>query len=135
MPFACQILRGTTGNSGKWPRLRRGLQRHFAAGQRSNHGQKTQASRAEVPGCRRRRSRKVPPMVTATVREWHDEEGWGVLDSPETPGGCWAHFSHIQVKGFRTLSPGQQVDLQWEAPGFKQDGYSYRAVDIVPRPA
>ncbi|CAM5543149.1 hypothetical protein SFUMM280S_02646 [Streptomyces fumanus] len=69
-------------------------------------------------------------MVTATVREWHDEEGWGVLDSPETPGGCWGHFSHIQVKGFRTLSPGQQVDLQWEAPGFKQDGYSYRAVNI-----
>ncbi len=23
--------------------------------------------------------------VTATVREWYDEEGWGVLDSPETP--------------------------------------------------
>ncbi|PWE07961.1 hypothetical protein DD630_14235 [Streptomyces sp. BSE7F] len=22
-------------------------------------------------------------MVTATVREWHDEEGWGVLDAPE----------------------------------------------------
>lgn len=26
-------------------------------------------------------------MVTATVRDWNDEEGWGVLDSPETPGG------------------------------------------------
>ncbi|MFG2282306.1 cold shock domain-containing protein [Streptomyces asoensis] len=74
-------------------------------------------------------------MVTATVREWHDEEGWGVLDSPETPGGCWGHYADIQMKGFRTLSAGQRVDLTWEAPGFKQDGYTYRAVTIVPRPA
>ncbi|MGA5325918.1 cold-shock protein [Streptomyces griseoincarnatus] len=74
-------------------------------------------------------------MVTATVREWSDEEGWGVLDSPETPGGCFAHFSDIQTTGFRTLSPGQQVELTWEAPGFKQVGYDYRAVSVVPRSA
>ncbi|GAB7029600.1 cold shock domain-containing protein [Streptomyces sp. NPDC021749] len=74
-------------------------------------------------------------MVMATVRNWHVEEGWGVLDSPETPGGCWGHFSHIQSTGFRMLSPGQQVDLQWEAAGFPQDGYDYRAVTIQPRPS
>lgn len=51
-----------------------------------------------------------------------DEEGRGVLDSPETPGGCFGHFSDIQMTGFRTLAPGQQVDLTWEAPGFKQGG-------------
>lgn len=44
-------------------------------------------------------------------------------DAPETPGACFGHFSDIQATGFRTLSPGQQVDLTWEAPGFKQDGY------------
>lgn len=74
-------------------------------------------------------------MITATVRAWHDEEGWGVLDSPETPGGCWAHFSTLELDGFRTLSPGRQVDLGWEAPGFEQDGYAYRAVTVVPRGA
>lgn len=31
-------------------------------------------------------------------------------------------------------SPGQRVDLVWEAPGFEQDGYDYRAVTIVPLP-
>ncbi|QPP07366.1 cold-shock protein [Streptomyces bathyalis] len=72
-------------------------------------------------------------MVTATVREWSDEEGWGVLDSPETPGGCFGHFSDIRATGFRTLLPGQRVDLTWEAPG--QDGYDYRAVSIAPRTA
>ncbi|MFB7214168.1 cold shock domain-containing protein [Streptomyces sp. NPDC056255] len=72
--------------------------------------------------------------VTALVREWHDEEGWGVLESPETPGGCWAWYASIKVKGFRnrTLSPGQQVSLKWEAPGYKQHGYHYRAVHIIP---
>ncbi|SEC85621.1 cold shock protein (beta-ribbon, CspA family) [Streptomyces misionensis] len=82
---------------------------------------------------RRRGTRKVPATVTAIVREWSDEEGWGVLDSAETPGGCFGHYSDIQGAAFRTLSPGQEVDLVWEAPGFKQDGYDYRAVSIVRR--
>jgi CspA family cold shock protein len=58
----------------------------------------------------------VVPMVTATVRERRDEEGWGVLDSPETPGGCWGHYSAIQMDGFRTLSPGQRVDTSSGKP-------------------
>lgn len=61
-------------------------------------------------------------MVSATVREWDDEEGWGVLDSPDTPGGCFGHFSDIQATGFRTLSPGQQVELTWEAPASSRTG-------------
>ncbi|WP_181764441.1 cold-shock protein [Streptomyces albidus (ex Kaewkla and Franco 2022)] len=69
-------------------------------------------------------------MTTAIVREWNDEEGWGVLDSSETPGGCWAHFSAVEANGFRALENGQRVELVWEAPG--QDGYDFRAVRIVP---
>ncbi|MFE5299478.1 cold shock domain-containing protein [Streptomyces sp. NPDC056632] len=71
-------------------------------------------------------------MVIASIREWNDEEGWGVLDSPETPGGCWGSCFHIQAEGFRTLRVGQRVELLWEAPGFKQDGYDFRALEIVP---
>ncbi|WP_030685264.1 cold-shock protein [Streptomyces sp. NRRL B-1347] len=72
-------------------------------------------------------------MVMATVRSWDDEAGWGVLDSVETPGGCFGHFSDVRADGFRALVPGQQVELVWEAPGFQQDGFDYRAVSIVPR--
>jgi CspA family cold shock protein len=36
-------------------------------------------------------------VANATVREWHDDLGWGVLDSPETPSGCWTHFSVIET--------------------------------------
>ena len=59
------------------------------------------------------------------VRLWYDEEGWGVVDSPSTPGGCWTHFSVIEVEGFRSLAKGASVRLRWESPG--QDGYDYRA--------
>lgn len=71
-------------------------------------------------------------MTVAVVREWRDEEGWGVLDCAETPGGCFAHFSVLEMPGFRSLSAGQRVELEWEAPGFTQDGYDYRAVRVVP---
>lgn len=68
--------------------------------------------------------------VTAVVREWDEAEGWGVLDSPETPGGCWTHWSNVAVDGFRTLRPGEDVRLEWEPAD--QDGYGYRALRAWP---
>lgn len=69
--------------------------------------------------------------IKAMVREWHPEEGWGVLDSPLTPGGCWVHFSHIQATGYRGLTPGQTVALEFEPAN--QDGFRYRAVIVNAR--
>jgi len=68
----------------------------------------------------------------AVVRDWSAEDGWGVLDCDQTPGGCFAHFSAIEAAGYRVLSPGQVVDLEWEEPGFLQDGLRFRAVRVVP---
>ena len=65
----------------------------------------------------------------ATVGAWHDELGWGVLDSVATPGGCWTHFSALDFDGYRSLTPGQQVQLTAEAAD--QDGYAWRAVRVV----
>lgn len=65
-----------------------------------------------------------------TVRVWVDDEGWGVIDSPDTPGGCWTHVSALHVPGYRALEADQAVELEWEAPG--QDGYRYRAVRAWP---
>ena len=64
------------------------------------------------------------------VREWHDEEGWGVIDSAETPGGCWMHFSAIVSVGYRRLIPGASVEFTTERA--RQDGYDYRAVQVFP---
>lgn len=68
--------------------------------------------------------------ASGVVREWRDEEGWGVIDSSDTPGGCWAHFSDVLVPGYRTLSAGQEVTFQYESA--EQDGYRFRAVEVWP---
>lgn len=42
--------------------------------------------------------------VLETVREWRNEEGWGVLVSAEVEGTVFAHFNHIQATGCQWLS-------------------------------
>ncbi|MFL6182111.1 MAG: cold-shock protein [Actinomycetes bacterium] len=66
--------------------------------------------------------------VRGVVREWHAAEGWGVIDSAETPGGCWAHFSVLRMPGYRQAEQGQTVRFDFEE-GW-QDGYQYRAVRV-----
>jgi cold shock protein len=68
--------------------------------------------------------------VAGVVSTWNDDEGWGVLASQRTPGGCWCHFSALSMGGLRTLSPGTSVEFLYEAA--EQDGYSYRAVEAWP---
>lgn len=84
------------------------------------------------------------------MRNWHREEGWGVIESPDTPGGCWLHFSHLWrdgipeagpgevvevTGGYREVFEGETVDFDWQTPG--QDGYKFRATNVRPhgRPA
>ncbi|QDQ92725.1 cold shock domain-containing protein [Rhodococcus sp. WB9] len=64
------------------------------------------------------------------VRSWNHDEGWGVIDSVETPGGCWIHYGKVAVERFRGLVPGQQLELEFENLG--QDGFDYRAVRAWP---
>jgi CspA family cold shock protein len=69
----------------------------------------------------------------AGVVKWFDpDEGWGVIDAPQVPGGCFVHFSGIQMPGYRQLSAGQHVRFTFERPGFLQDGCPYRAVAVWP---
>ena len=72
------------------------------------------------------------PWITdqGVVRLWNDEDGWGVIDSVRTPGGCWAHFSVVAVAGYRALTPGQEVELEWESAD--HDGFAFRATKVWP---
>ncbi|ULN44922.1 cold shock domain-containing protein [Mycolicibacterium goodii] len=64
-----------------------------------------------------------------TVRVWHSTDGWGLIDSADTPGGCFAHFTHIaNMSGFRELREGETVEFEFE-PG-SQDGYDFRALSV-----
>jgi len=70
--------------------------------------------------------------VTANgvVREWAADEGWGVIDSPETPGGCWAHFGALHDAGLVALTTGQHVTFDFVR--VEQDGFHYRASRVWP---
>ena len=68
--------------------------------------------------------------ASGIVRAWHDDEGWGVIDSEATPGGCWAHVSSVLVPGYPRLGAGQPVMLVAERA--EQDGYSFRATEVWP---
>jgi cold shock protein len=63
-----------------------------------------------------------------SVRVFHADEGWGVIDGLDVPGGCWTHFTAIATDGYRELSGGQHVSFRYEAAS--QDGFDYRAVKV-----
>jgi CspA family cold shock protein len=65
---------------------------------------------------------------SGSVRVFHAGEGWGVIDGPDVPGGCWVHFSAIAGEGYRQLTPGQRVSFRAEAA--RQDGFAFRAVKV-----
>ena len=65
---------------------------------------------------------------SGVVGEFHMDEGWGIIDGPAVPGGCWGHFSAIAMSGFRQLAVGQRVWFRAEAA--EQDGFSFRAVKV-----
>lgn len=71
--------------------------------------------------------------TTGTVARWHDDEGWGVLASADTPGGCWVHFSHVVGDGYRELTAGEAVSFTYERldAGQEQDGFAFRAVHVT----
>lgn len=68
--------------------------------------------------------------TVGTVRTWHEDQGWGVIDSDATPGGCWVLFSAVHVPSPRTLEVGAAVHLEWERAD--QDGYAFRATRVWP---
>jgi len=76
---------------------------------------------------------EVPRDAMAGVVRWFSaDEGWGVIDAPAAPGGCFVHFSVIQMNGYRELRAGQRVRFTRERPG--QDGCAYRALSVWPVP-
>lgn len=74
-----------------------------------------------------------PERASGTVALWNDDEGWGVVASADTPGGCWVHFSHIVGDGFRILTTGEAVSFTFERldPGQEQNGFTFRALRVT----
>ncbi|MDT2007283.1 hypothetical protein FXW78_27220 [Rhodococcus opacus] len=68
--------------------------------------------------------------TTGVVRSWSPQEMWGIIDSDETPGGCWTLFHSVAVEGFPVLREGHQVEFEWDtldSPMHGCDFYTIRA--------
>ena len=68
--------------------------------------------------------------IVGVVKTFDADEGWGVIVAPEVPGGCFVHFSNIEINGYRELHAGQHVRFTYEDPGFLQDGCRFRALKV-----
>ena len=67
-------------------------------------------------------------MSRGVVNVWNEEDGWGVITVEPQGVDVWAHFSVIEMTGYRTLSPGGIVEIEYERG--QQDGYDYRATSV-----
>ncbi|AMD01012.1 cold-shock protein [Halomonas sp. DQ26W] len=50
-------------------------------------------------------------MATGTVKWFNDTKGFGFISPDEGGDDLFAHFSEIQVDGFKTLQDGQKVSF------------------------
>lgn len=65
------------------------------------------------------------------MKFWNDDKGWGVLTSGEVPGEVFAHFSHIEADGYRSLDEGERVEFDWRQA--RQDDYDFVAIRVAHR--
>jgi CspA family cold shock protein len=71
--------------------------------------------------------------MLGTVKNWNDEDGWGVLIAPDLPGEVFVHHTHIrQEHGYRTLGAGDPVVFAYDELG--QDGCEYKAIWVEQLP-
>ncbi|TAK15013.1 MAG: cold shock domain-containing protein [Acidobacteria bacterium] len=68
-----------------------------------------------------------------TVKWWRDDKGHGVIACAEiSPWDIWCHFSAIQVHGFKALSSGQTVEVDFSRTD--QESFKYVARRVRPIP-
>jgi CspA family cold shock protein len=70
-------------------------------------------------------ARTAHDSVVGKVEVWHDDEGWGVLRTPDGLS-VFCHFSSVEGEGFRRLLEGLRVWFDYEVPG--QDGCDARVL-------
>lgn len=62
------------------------------------------------------------------VRQWRADEGWGVIESDETPGGCWTHWTTVRVAGPPALTEGLRVNFTFRERA--THGFDYETCEV-----
>lgn len=52
------------------------------------------------------------PTATGTVKWFNDAKGFGFITPEDGGEDLFAHFSSIQMNGFKTLKEGQKVNFE-----------------------
>ncbi|MCH8501821.1 MAG: cold shock domain-containing protein CspD [Aliidiomarina sp.] len=69
-------------------------------------------------------------MATGKVKWFNNTKGFGFIESEERSGDIFAHYSTIQMEGYRTLKAGQEVNFELE-----EGPKGLHAMNIVPHSA
>jgi CspA family cold shock protein len=67
-----------------------------------------------------------------TTSWWNEEEGFGVITSPDFVGDIWVHFSFLKMDGYRSLHEGQAVEFKDVMTPSLEPGYPYQARWVRP---
>ncbi len=51
-------------------------------------------------------------MTTGTVKWFNDEKGFGFIEPDGGGDDLFAHFSAININGFKTLKEGQKISFE-----------------------
>lgn len=69
--------------------------------------------------------------TTGAVKWWDEMRGYGAIETQKTePWDIWCHVAHIDANGYRTLTPGQRVQVQFMR--LDQDSFKYVARHVRP---
>ena len=51
-------------------------------------------------------------MARGKVKWFNDQKGYGFIESQETGGDVFVHYSGITAEGFKTLAEGDEVEFE-----------------------
>ena len=74
-------------------------------------------------------------MPIGTVKWFNDAKGFGFIQPAQGGADVFAHFSAIQMTGFRTLRQGEQVDFELVQGPKGQLAQNIRPIDAAGAPA
>ena len=64
-------------------------------------------------------------MKTGTVKWFNNAKGYGFINADGSDEDLFAHFSSIEMEGYKTLRAGQRVSFD-----VKPEGQGYHAIKI-----